>query len=268
MNLPTQIIGRTRRLITQQRKVFDEIFESGGGWVLDFSDRTMAEWFEEVIGIKIFVDEYQQDGGSKGKTLRGFTEVGDGALVSYALQELWAYRVSMETTEERKPDREVYLKSWLDQFCNELAKLSESDVTSALTDFSKDETLPLLRANIQRDLIEGKPHVAIDRIHTFTVKRLRYALSKQGKSFDNSTPLHSLFGVYMKGVKEQDMLKGFMLDAMRGQHKVLEALNTARNKFSFAHDNPLLCESEARYLAKSILATLAYIDEIEKKSEL
>lgn len=55
---------------------------------------------------------------------------------------------------------------------------------------------------------------------------------------------------------------------MRGQHKVLEALNTARNKFSFVHDNPLLCESEARYLAKSILATLAYIDEIEKKSEL
>ena len=53
MNLPTQIIGRTRRLITQQRKVFDEIFESGGGWVLDFTDRTMGEWFEEVVGLSL-----------------------------------------------------------------------------------------------------------------------------------------------------------------------------------------------------------------------
>lgn len=264
MKLPSRIVGRTRRLITQQRKVFDEIFESAGGWVLDFSDRTMGEWFDEVIGIKIFVAEYQQEGASKGKTLRGFTEVGDGALVSYSLQELWAYRESMEVSEDREYAREIYLKSWLDQFCVELAELSDNDVAGALTDFSKDETLPLLRANIQRDLIDGKPQVAIDRIHTFTVKRLRYALSIQNMSFDNSTPLHSLFGVYMKGVKERDILKGFMLDAMRGQHKVLEALNTARNKHSFAHDNPLLSETEARYLTRSILATLGYIDEIEK----
>ena len=56
MNLPKRIIGRTRRLTTSNRKIFDEIFESSGGWVLDFSNRTMAEWFEEVIGINIYSD--------------------------------------------------------------------------------------------------------------------------------------------------------------------------------------------------------------------
>ncbi|MBL4854619.1 MAG: hypothetical protein JKY25_10320 [Robiginitomaculum sp.] len=263
MELPTRIIGRTRRLTTPNRRIFDEIFESDGGWVLDFSIRTMAEWFEEVIGIQIFKEEYQLEGDSKGKTLRGFVEIADGALVDLSLRELWAYRKTTNTAANCEKGREIYLKSWLDQFCTELAKLSDNDVTNALSDFSNDETVPLLRANIQRDLIDGNPQVAIDRIHTFSVKRLRHALSAQNKPYDNGTPLHSLFGAYVQGVTECDNLKGFMLDAMRGQYRVLEAMNTARNKFSFAHDNPLLDETEARYLTQSVLATLSYIDSIE-----
>ena len=130
----------------------------------------MGEWFEEVIGIQIFQQEYQLEGASKGKTLRGFVEVADGAIVAFSLRELWAYRESTDNATDRKHERETYLKNWLEQFCNELAKSSDNDVSGALNDFSNDETVPLLRANIQRDLIEGKPQVAIDRIHTFCVR--------------------------------------------------------------------------------------------------
>lgn len=230
---------------------------------MDFSDRTMSEWFEEVVGTQIYKAEYQLEGSSKGKTLRGFVEIADGALVAFSLRELWSYRSSTEVEELRDEEREIFLNRWLNQFCSELAKLSENDISGALNDFSNDESVPLLRGNIQRDLMDGNPQVAIDRIHTFSVKRLRYALTKQGSNFDNKTPLHALFGAYMKGVKDNDRLKGFMLDAMRGQHRVLEALNEARNNHSFAHDNPLLGETEARYLTQSVLATLSYIDSIE-----
>lgn len=230
---------------------------------MDFSDRTMNEWFEEVVGTQIYKAEYQTEGTSKGKTLRGFVEIADGALVAFSLRELWSYRASIEVDEVRDENRENYLSRWLGQFCSELATLSENDTSGALNDFSNDDSVPLLRANIQRDLMDGNPQVAIDRIHTFSVKRLRYALTVQGRSFDNKTPLHALFGAYMKGVKDKNRLKGFMLDAMRGQHRVLEALNEARNNHSFAHDNPLLGEAEARYLTQSVLATLSYIDNIE-----
>ena len=60
-----RIMGRTRRLTSQQRIVFDRIFHSGGGYVLDFSDRTMAEWFEETVGLDIFQERFQVDGISK-----------------------------------------------------------------------------------------------------------------------------------------------------------------------------------------------------------
>lgn len=264
MDTPRRILGRTRRLTTANCRVFDEIFESGGGWVLDFGIATMTEWFEEVVGIDIFVPEYQRDGASKGKTLRGFVEVADGALVAFALQELWQYRATVTSDEPRSETRDAELKQWLDQFCHELSQLSDADVSAALVDFSADESLPLLRANIHRDLLDGNPHVAIDRIHTFATKRLRHALGERGSRFDNRTPLHSLFGAYMKDVKDSGQLKDFMVEAMRGQHRVLEALNTARNKHSLAHDTVLLDRSEARYLTGSVIATLAFVEAIEE----
>ena len=88
-NLP-KIVGRTRRLPSQQRAVFDQIFHSGGGYVLDFSDRTMAEWFEENFDIQIFQQRFQVEGASKAKTLRGFVEVAEPRLVAQTLRVLWA----------------------------------------------------------------------------------------------------------------------------------------------------------------------------------
>ena len=64
-----KILGRTVRLATKHREVFDRIFHFGGGDVLDFSDRTLAEWFEENRGIQIFQSRFQIEGASKGKPL-------------------------------------------------------------------------------------------------------------------------------------------------------------------------------------------------------
>jgi hypothetical protein len=49
MSIPpkNKIMGRTVRLPSKQREIFDRIFQCGEGYVLDFSDRTMDEWFQE-----------------------------------------------------------------------------------------------------------------------------------------------------------------------------------------------------------------------------
>jgi hypothetical protein len=62
-----KIIGRTMRLPSKQREIFNQIFHSGGGYVLDFSDRSMAEWFEETFGIDIFQERFQIEGHSKAR---------------------------------------------------------------------------------------------------------------------------------------------------------------------------------------------------------
>lgn len=258
-------MGRRNRLTSMARKTFDRIFHSGGGFVLDFSDRTMKEWFEERFDIMIYQERFWegQPSKSKGNTLRGFVAVAEPRLVARVLIALWAYRCGLDEYQEKDADEEVRLHNWLIQFTQELEASSNVNLDDALTDFSDDTTLPKLRASIAADLIGEKPDVALDRVHTYCVKRIRTALRNRGQHFGAKTPLHALFGAYGKALKEEGRVTEFALPTLRVQHKLFEGLNNARNKRSFAHDNDLLSVSEAQFIVDSILAALAFIERIE-----
>ena len=262
-NKQPEILGRTRRLTPQHRITFDQIFHSGGGYVLNFSDRTMGEWFEEFFDFNIFDERYQIEGDSKGKTLRGFIEVAEPRLVARVLRALWDYRCSLDGFVEDNSDQETRLKMWLEQFTNELENSSSLNLDEAFKDFSSDTTLPKLRASIAGDLIGNKPDVALDRIHTYCVKRFRALLADRGMPCDPSTPLHAIFGAYGKAVRDEGVVSQFALPTLRVQHKLFEGLNDARNKRSFAHDNDLLAVSEARFIVDCVLASLSFIERIE-----
>ncbi len=261
-NLP-KIVGRTRRLPSQQRAVFDQIFHSGGGYVLDFSDRTMAEWFEENFDIQIFQQRFQVEGASKAKTLRGFVEVAEPRLVAQTLRVLWAYRCGLDGYLEPDPATEERLKAWLEQFTNELESASALNLDDVFKDFSPDTTLPKLRASIAADLIAENPDVALDRVHTYCVKRFRNLLASRNQAVDAKTPLDAIFGAYGKALRDEGAVSEFALPTLRVQHKLFDGLNQARNKRSFAHDNALLDVSKAQFIIDSVLASLAFIERIE-----
>ncbi|QBJ63680.1 abortive infection family protein [Pseudoalteromonas sp. DL-6] len=73
-------------------RTIDKIFEMTDGYLLDFSDRTMAEYFEDELNIDITQEKYQINGGSKAKRLRAFIELEDGYLVGQVLRKLWQYK--------------------------------------------------------------------------------------------------------------------------------------------------------------------------------
>ncbi len=65
------------------------------GYVLDFTDRTFAQFLRENVGIEIYDDRYAYNGGSKAKHLRAFWEMDDDIVVGRALKpllELWRYQ--------------------------------------------------------------------------------------------------------------------------------------------------------------------------------
>ena len=257
------IIGRTRRLTSRHRTTFDQIFYSGAGYVLNFSDRTMSEWFEETFDLDIFAGRFQIEGRSKGKTLRGFVEVAEPRLVARVLRALWEYRCSLGGFVESDPNEEDRLRAWIEQFTDELENASSLNLDDAFKDFSSDTTLPKLRASIAADLIAEKPDVAIDRVHTYCVKRFRALLAHRGTPVNSSSPLHAIFGAYGKAVRDESTVSAFVLPTLRTQHKLFEGLNDARNKCSFAHDNDLLAVSEAQFIIDCVLASLAFIERIE-----
>ena len=70
----------------------DELFEMGGGYVLNFSDKTMSRFFAEELNVDIDDPTYAENGGSKGKRLRCFLQKVDVPTVVRTLNALWEYR--------------------------------------------------------------------------------------------------------------------------------------------------------------------------------
>jgi hypothetical protein len=68
-------------------------FVRGRGYVLDLSDATFAEFFEDELDIDIDDPVYAENGGSKGKRLRTFLAKVDDATAIRTLKALWAHRV-------------------------------------------------------------------------------------------------------------------------------------------------------------------------------
>ena len=73
-------------------RFFDEVFEMQSGYVLDFSDRTFAEFFDSELSINIDAQKYFQGGSSKAKRLRTFLQTEREPVVARALCSLWEYR--------------------------------------------------------------------------------------------------------------------------------------------------------------------------------
>lgn len=76
-------------------KLLDEIFEMGGGYVLDFSNRTFSEFFNEELGINIDDPCFDVDGTSKAKRLRFYLRQANTTDVIKVLLALWEYREAL-----------------------------------------------------------------------------------------------------------------------------------------------------------------------------
>lgn len=81
-----------------------------GGYVLNFSDKTFAEFFDAELGINIDEQQYHVDGSSKAKRLRYFLKASDASVRVRVLRALWEYREALRARyqqEETVPNAEA-----------------------------------------------------------------------------------------------------------------------------------------------------------------
>lgn len=78
----------------REKQMLEEYLEMGGGWVLNFNDRTFAEFFRD-FGVDIEAPQFR-DGhsGSKANRMRSFWERESPTLVGEVLSELIEYAES------------------------------------------------------------------------------------------------------------------------------------------------------------------------------
>lgn len=72
--------------------LLDDVFEMGGGYVLDFTDRAMREFFARELNVDIDDPRYARNGPSKAKRLRTFLTIVDLEMAARTLKALWEYR--------------------------------------------------------------------------------------------------------------------------------------------------------------------------------
>lgn len=76
--------------------LIDEIFRGNEkGYVLDFSNRTFADFFVRELDVDIDAPQYAVDGISKGKRLRCFLGQVDDSTAARTLRALWEYREAL-----------------------------------------------------------------------------------------------------------------------------------------------------------------------------
>lgn len=75
-------------------RLLDTLFQSSPGYVLNFSNRTLAEFFEDELGIDIEDTRYQIRGTSKMNRLRAFVDVEEPQVVAAGLSRLFEYRAN------------------------------------------------------------------------------------------------------------------------------------------------------------------------------
>lgn len=81
--------------------LLNDLFDMGSGYVLNFSDRTFAQFFAEELNIDICADLYYREGTSKAKRLRCFLQTVDKPTVARALKALWEYRETVRKSESK-----------------------------------------------------------------------------------------------------------------------------------------------------------------------
>ncbi len=82
----------TGKIRTVDMAVLDKVFAMGAGYVLDFSNRTYAEFFREELHVNIDDPRWTVQGGSKAKRLRYYLRQVDPKAALKALTALWEYR--------------------------------------------------------------------------------------------------------------------------------------------------------------------------------
>ncbi|PVZ90049.1 abortive infection family protein [Serratia sp. S1B] len=241
----------------EKRKI-EKIFGMNSGYVLNFSDRTYADFFSD-LGIDINNLKYYVNGNSKAKRLRCFWDIEADYIVARVLKALINWGVSEECLSDSNPNLISECEFICERLLNSETDLNELDNIAQVNNV----TLELLISEMKSSLERGNPEAAIDRLHTFTTNFLKEICTKNNINIDRDKPLHSLMGEYIKakrGVLESEMSERIL----KSNISILEAFNSVRNNQSLAHDNIVLNKIESKFIFNSVINAIKFLKAVEE----
>ncbi|HVU93736.1 MAG TPA: abortive infection family protein [Puia sp.] len=241
----------------------DDIFgsPSGAGYVMNFSNKTFQEFFDGEIGIDIYGPLYNS--GSKANCLRTFLTKADGPLAAKALRALWEHRDAVYGPFDQNDGQHANKTKKFFEIVQGIEAATDVIPTDGIDKFAENETLEELVAAIERDIQAKKPQAALDRLHTYCMKKFAHLLQQRGEATDKDEALHSRAGRYIKLVEAEGRFDPMTIRIMKSSISIFDAYNSVRNNRSLAHDNTLVEKHEARFMFDSLVSILRFLKNLE-----
>tara|TARA_R110002072_G_scaffold110586_1_gene238387 strand:+ start:135 stop:968 length:834 start_codon:yes stop_codon:yes gene_type:complete len=253
-----------------EKKNLEALLGMSTGYVMDFSDRTFKDFIGELIGVDIFDKKYDFASGSKANRMRAFWKVEPNYNVGILLDKLLEYWTSLaQTGSISYSESDIELHKECVKIATRLKLDGPVENLDALQANSDDKDFNTLAKAIRESIEKNEPENALDRLHTFVVKYTRQLSEKHSIPYDKETPLHSLFGGYVKHLSTTGQIESAMTERiLKSSISVMEAFNEVRNNRSFAHDNPILNYNESLLIFNDVANVIRFIESIELQQKM
>ncbi len=246
-----------------EKRQFERLLQMGGGYVLNFSNRTFSEFAADSVGRDIYDARYAYGSGSKANMLRGFWKEETNRTVGKLLSDLVEYAVAEGQVQADNRDLEGCRRT-----AARLMKDSPVLELESLTALSDDRDFEVVAKAVRDAIDRNEPEGGLDRLHTFVIKYVRSLCAARGIDAPLDKPLHSLFGEYLKRLRETALVESEMSSRiLKSSISVLEAFNDVRNNRSLSHDNPILGYEEALLIFNHIAASIRFLRSVERRMQ-
>lgn len=246
-----------------EKTKLEKLFQMGGGYVLDFSNRTLAEFVVESTSRDIYDAKYDQASGSKANRLRAFWTQEPNHLVGKLIQDLLEY--SRPVAGDPDQDR---LHGECVRIAGRLQQSAPVEALDAITAEGTERGFEVLARAVRDSIEKNEPETGLDRLHTFVRKLTRTLAEKRGIAIDKAKPLHSIFGEYVKVLRNAGLLESEMTERiLKSSISTMEAFNRVRNEKSLAHDNPTLSYDESLLIFNHVCSAVRFIRALESRAE-
>lgn len=239
----------------------DEAFGMDEGYVLDFSDRTFNDFVKRSFGVDPTAPTYTAEGTSKAKRLRAFLRALVPGGQAEVLKTFWAYRGQSPT---RFPALEPRVETAFLEMVARLEGGSQPIDLGVVEKFNGDEALSELVDAIEREIQANSRHTALDRLHTYTMKKFADLLRADGVEVGAKDSLHGRAGRYINGLRRAGQIGEVSEKIAKSATQIFGQFNDVRNNRSLAHDNQLLGRAEGRYVFETVLSLLRFIRALDE----
>jgi hypothetical protein len=235
------------------------------GYVLDFTNKSFRNFVLDSANVDIYSQKYNLNSGSKANRLRAFWDIESPQIVAKLLEgflEYYQYK-NFSNGQYLEPTLQEVIDGY-QGVIDKLKRNSSESSSDTFNLFSARENFEELANSIRNYISQGKPELALDRLHTFTTRFLKLLVSKHGYDSNRDTPLHSLMGKYLKAIKSKNIpLHPMSERILKSSISLLEAFNDVRNNSSYAHDNNILGSNESNLIVSSIGNLVRFVDQLE-----